>query len=243
MVFLLIAMLPTQHLFAISAFPAISGLIVDKAGLLSSESEFWLAKLIKWHQAETSNQVAIVTLPDLQGATMEDYGTQLGRHWGIGQAKRDKGVLLIVVHKERKAHIEVGPGLQDELPDAVTDQIIEQRILPAFRADNFPRGIFQGVDGILSALEGTYKPESGLYKRNPRYSPFITFLMVAAIVLVFYLSAKFGGGYRGSLRGFGAPGMRSGGFGGAGGGSGGGGGGGFGGGGGSFGGGGASGGW
>jgi uncharacterized protein len=90
----------------------------------------------------------------LQGHTIEDFGYQLGRHWGIGTAKLDNGVLLIVAPNERKVRIEVGYGLEPILTDALTKIIIENAILPRFREGNFPGGIKDGVRDLALALTG-----------------------------------------------------------------------------------------
>ena len=73
-------------------------------------------------------------MPSLQGYDIEDYGYRLGRHWGIGTAALNNGVLLIVAPNERKVRIEVGRGLEPILTDALTRIIIETSILPRFRS-------------------------------------------------------------------------------------------------------------
>ena len=96
--------------------------------------------------------MVVVTLKSLQGTTIEDYGYQLGRRWKIGQKDRDSGALLIVVPSERKVRIEVGYGLEGDLTDAATRVIIENAILPRFKAGDFPGGIQNGVAAITQML-------------------------------------------------------------------------------------------
>lgn len=139
-------------------FPPLSGRVVDAAVVLGAAEERRLTEKLARHESETSNQVVVVTLPSLQGTTIEDFGYQLGRHWGIGQEGRDNGVLLIVAPSERKVRIEVGYGLEGDLPDAIAKTIIEQEILPAFRSGDLPGGIAAGADAILAAIAGTYEP-------------------------------------------------------------------------------------
>ena len=90
------------------------------------------------------NQIVVVTLESLQGLPIEDYGYQLGRHWGIGQKGKDNGALLIVAPEEREVRIEVGYGPEGELTDAQSRTIIETRILPRFRRGDFAAGIKAG---------------------------------------------------------------------------------------------------
>ncbi len=138
-------------------FPELTGRVVDNAGLLSAPEHKRLTRLLEEHEAQTTNQVVIVTLESLQGYVIEDFGIQLGRHWGIGQKGKDNGVLLIVAPTERKVRIEVGYGLEGTLTDAFSRDIIDTRILPAFRSNNYERGIARGANGILAVLGGTYQ--------------------------------------------------------------------------------------
>jgi uncharacterized protein len=96
----------------------------------------------------------VVTLKSLQGTSIEDFGVELGRRWQIGQKGKNNGVLLIVAPSERSVRIEVGYGLEGTLTDAVSRLIIENAILPRFRANDFPGGISRGVDDIISVLTG-----------------------------------------------------------------------------------------
>ncbi|MGD8885208.1 MAG: TPM domain-containing protein [Gammaproteobacteria bacterium] len=143
---------------AAPTFPELTGRVVDKAGLLSASSKSQLISALEQHEQATTNQVVVVTVNSLQGYTIEEYGYQLGRHWGIGQGERDNGVLLIVAPNERKVRIEVGYGLEGTLTDALSHNIIQSRILPNFRKNNYDNGIVQGTTAIIAALQGTYKP-------------------------------------------------------------------------------------
>jgi uncharacterized protein len=95
-----------------------------------------------------------VTLSSLRGTSIEDYGYQLGRAWQIGQKDKNNGVLLIVAPNERKVRIEVGYGLEGTLTDALTSFIIQNAILPRFKAGDFPGGIKRGTEDIVSVLTG-----------------------------------------------------------------------------------------
>ena len=94
--------------FAAPNFPRLSGRVVDEANLLSPEAERSLTARLQALEESTGRQMVVATIPDLQGYPIEDYGYQLGRSWGIGDAKRDDGVLLIVAPNDRKVRIEVG---------------------------------------------------------------------------------------------------------------------------------------
>ncbi|HUO03989.1 MAG TPA: TPM domain-containing protein [Candidatus Binataceae bacterium] len=136
------------------SFPALTGRVVDGAGVLSESTKSQLTDALKKHEDATGDQVVVVTLDSLQGYTIEDFGYQLGRHWGIGQKGKDNGVLLIVAPSEHKVRIEVGYGLEGTLTDAASRTIIESDILPNFRSDNYDAGVIAGTASILTALGG-----------------------------------------------------------------------------------------
>src|SRR5262245_22978148 len=135
-------------------FPALTGRFVDAANLLDPADKQALIAELKALEDKSSDQVVVVTLPSLQGYAIEDYGYRLGRHWGIGTKQLNNGLLLIVAPKERKVRIEVGRGLEPILTDALSRIIIENAILPRFRAGDFVGGIKAGVRDITLTLTG-----------------------------------------------------------------------------------------
>ena len=222
-------------------FPQLTGRVVDQAGLLDAGTRASLSAKLEALEKQTTDQIVVVTLKSLQGETIESYGVQLGRHWGIGQKEKNNGALLIVAVKERKVRIEVGYGLEGVLTDALTKVIIDSAIVPRFKAGDFPGGITAGTTDLITALTGGTET---LMARQPAADPVrhqelidTIFTIIVILIIIWHIYAVFSG--RSAWLG------RSGSSGGwsSGGGSWSGGGGGFGGGGGSFGGGGSSGGW
>ena len=135
-------------------FPTLSGRVVDEANILDPATRAALTQKLADLEAKSSDQLVVVTLRSLQGTSIEDFGVELGRSWRIGQKGTNNGVLLIVVPSERKVRIEVGYGLEGTLTDAIGRLIIENAIIPRFRANDFPGGITRGVDDIIQVLTG-----------------------------------------------------------------------------------------
>jgi uncharacterized protein len=154
-VLLLLSFLSGVFLADEPKFPPLTGRVVDDAGVLTDSTRAALIDMLEQHERETGNQVVVVTLKDLQGYTIEDFGYQLGRKWGLGQKGKNNGVLLIVAHHERRVRIEVGYGLEGTLTDAIGRTIIEQEILPAFRRGDFNGGVLAGTASILTRLSGS----------------------------------------------------------------------------------------
>lgn len=225
-------------------FPELTGRVVDQADMLSPQAESRLTQMLQAHEQASTEQVVVVTLPDLQGFSIEDYGYQLGRHWGIGQEGEDNGALLIVAKEERKIRIEVGYGLEGRLTDAESSVIINRVITPAFRQNNFQAGIVSGAAAMVQVLGGEPLATPQNQQRRPMQEKpdagMVALLFILLMSVIFFIGSRGGRGGRGGAALIGAV-LLGGAMGGRGGG--GFGGGGFGGGGGGFGGGGASGGW
>jgi uncharacterized protein len=145
---------PAAAQTALPEFPRLSGRVVDEADILPVGTRVELISRLATLEAKTSDQVVVVTLRSLRGRPIELYGILLARHWGIGQRGQNNGVLLIVAPSERKARIEVGYGLEGTLTDAVAKYIIDQTILPHFRASDMAGGIARGTEDIAAVLTG-----------------------------------------------------------------------------------------
>src|SRR6202795_4190918 len=118
-------------------FPTLTGRVVDDAHVLSDQTKGDLDQKLAALEAKTSRQLVVVTIASLQGYDIADYGYQLGRAWGIGQAKLNNGVLLIVAPAEHRVRIEVGYGLEGTLTDALSSVIISSVIVPRFKANDY----------------------------------------------------------------------------------------------------------
>jgi uncharacterized protein len=227
-------------------FPALSGRVVDGANILSSETKADLTQKLAALEQNTSRQLVVVTIPSLGGYEISDYGYQLGRAWGIGQAKLNNGILLIVAPTEHKTRIEVGYGLEPIITDAFSSVVIQTQMLPKFRQGDFNGGVEAGTDALIQQLSletseaekraaaAARQQQGGQGEGGGGLAGFLITLVIFIVIARMFggwglLPLLFMGGGRGG-----------GGFGGGGGWSGGGG---FGGGGGSFGGGGSSGSW
>src|SRR5215471_6769842 len=168
-------------------FPTLSGRVVDDANLLSTADKQALTADLKALEEKSSDQVVVVTLPSLQGYSIEDYGYQLGRHWGIGTKQLNNGVLLIVAPNERKVRIEVGRGLEPTLTDALSSIIINTSILPKFRTGDLAGGIKDGVRDITKVLTGDAAEIVERAKAKTRHDvdePAINWLMVIFWLLI-----------------------------------------------------------
>ncbi len=174
-------------------FPALTGRVVDDAQLLSPEQEQALTGKLAALEQQTGDQLVVVTLPSLQDQEIEDFGYQLGRHWGIGQKENDGGALLIVAPNERKVRIEVGYGLEGVLTDAYSSLIIRNDILPAFRQGDYAAGIIAGTDAIIAQLtadpaEAQARAAEAKSAASEREKPILPALIIFLIFFFLFIS-------------------------------------------------------
>jgi uncharacterized protein len=231
--------------------------VTDRAGILGPERVDALSAKLEQFERDTSNQILVwVDRKVPERFTLEDFTVRAAEKWKAGQAKTDNGAVLFVFVDDRKLRIEVGYGLEGVIPDSIAKRIIDDEIVPRFRADDYPGGVEAGVNALMAAAKGEYKGSgSTVAERSGRRRNRLEGCAIPALFVLFFIVLPFLArqGSRKRRRTFGGSGwwtgMGGGGWsgggssGGGGWSSGGGGGGGFSGGGGSFGGGGASGSW
>jgi uncharacterized protein len=188
---LILALILASPVFASGlTFPPLTGRVVDDAGVLNASLQSQLTDMLAAHERATGEQVVVVTLDSLQGFSIEDFGYQLGRYWGIGQKGKNNGVLLIVAPKEHKVRIEVGYGLEGQLTDATSRSIIENDIVPSFKRGDFNAGVLAGTSSILKVLGGSGAPMTHSFLNDHFEAIRILFnLLVWIIILVVKITA------------------------------------------------------
>jgi uncharacterized protein len=136
------------------ALPTPNGAVTDTAGMLKPETKEVLAKTLNDYYSNTGNSVVVVTVSSLEGDTIENVAAALFSKWGIGQKKKDNGVLLLISKGDQELRIEVGYGLEPVLTDAKSSRIIREIIIPYFKADDFSGGVTAGVEAIIGVIGG-----------------------------------------------------------------------------------------
>ena len=139
---------------ASAEYPALSGRVVDDAGMLDAATRESLRAKLAAFEAKTTHQIVVATVKSLNGNSVEEYANRLFRRWQLGQRGTNNGVLLLHAPAERKIRIEVGYGLEGTLTDAITKYIIANAIAPRFKANDFNGGMTRGVDDIIKVLDG-----------------------------------------------------------------------------------------
>src|SRR3989344_1384424 len=170
--------LPALALFlwASSAFafpiPVNDGFMTDAAGVLSADEEAGIENILSDYREATSNEIAVLILPSLDGAEIADRAVEIGRAWGIGTGENDNGILLLIAHEDRKLFLATGYGLEGAVPDIVAKGIVEKDILPHFREGNYYDGITAGLDALEMHIAGEYTADRYLAEDESDWGAF-----------------------------------------------------------------------
>ncbi|RVQ67191.1 TPM domain-containing protein [Croceicoccus ponticola] len=141
---------------AFAAYPAPpEGPILDAAGIIPDADEAAMDARLREYNERTGRAVVVATVNGLDGETIEMYAANMFEEWGIGGAKSDQGLLLLVAPNERKVRIEVGYGLTPIFPDVLAGRVVRNQILPAFKAGDYAGGINAGLDEVIAQLDRT----------------------------------------------------------------------------------------
>ena len=214
---------------AAPAIPPARGYVNDTAGILSPEAKNQVERFLADFQRSDSTQIAVLTIPSLQGEDLEGYSVRVAQSWGIGQKGKDNGALLLVAKAERAVRIEVGYGLEGQLTDLLAGRIVDQEIVPRFKSGDFDGGVKAGVQAMAGAVRGAYKGDPPRQQKKQRfpYEALIWLLFLGPGVLRMFAGGSRrggrgggfymgGGGFGGGSSGGGFGGFGGGGFGGGG---------------------------
>lgn len=195
--------------------PKNDGWVTDLADILSSADEKALeARLEEWKQ-RTGHQIAVLTIPSLEGESLEQASLAVLRGWGVGTAERQDGALLLVARDDRKMRIEVGYGLEGALTDSISGRIIRDVIAPQFRSKAFSAGIRAGVESMIGVVEGGVEAVPALQgKKRGAAAGGVALVMLIVLVVFFSIARRMQGGGRGRGGGGLGPFLGTGGFGG-----------------------------
>lgn len=138
--------------------PKLTARVTDLTSTLDAGQKQSLEQTLAAFEARKGAQLAVLVVPTTQPEAIEQYSIRVVEAWKLGRAKPDDGVLLLVAKDDRTLRIEVGYGLEGALTDATANRIIEEDIVPRFRAGDYYGGIAAGVDRIIRVVDGEALP-------------------------------------------------------------------------------------
>lgn len=180
------------------AVPAQDGhFIHDNAGVLSQQDKAMLEYLVKAEDDSTSNQIAVLIIPSLEGDDIDSYSLRVAKEWKLGNEKKDNGILWLIAIKERRMRIEVGRGLEGVLTDAQSSRIDRNRVAPYFRQGDYSTGVKEGVVAIIQTIKGEYVNDQPVRKQRGK-KPFSWVSLIVLLIIIIFSSrrgGRGGGGY------------------------------------------------
>jgi len=182
--------------FEIPEKPKFQTSVYDYVNLLSSAEKSSLEqKLIKYSDT-TSTQIVVAIINSSEGEYINFLGAEWLKEWGIGDEKKDNGILILLAKNDRKIGINTGYGVEHLLTDAMSKRIIERDIIPYFKQGDYYGGLNNGTDSIFEVLKGEYQ---GTRKSNDEFPIGIIFILIFIfiIILISISKSKRGGGNRG----------------------------------------------
>lgn len=153
-VLLLVLFVPAAHPLDV---PEIRGYVNDYAGIITPEAKSRMEEKLRALEESDSTQIFVLTVPALEGETIEEFAIRVFDKWKAGQKGKDNGVILIVAQKERKVRIEVGRGLEGRLTDLLAGRIIDSVIKPKFKGGDFEGGFIAGVAALVDATKDEFR--------------------------------------------------------------------------------------
>ena len=186
--------------FTIPEKPKLQTSVYDYASILSANEKAALEQKLIQYSDSTSTQIVVITVETINGEDIGILTPKWAHEWGIGQAKEDNGILILLANKERKIWISPGYGVEIKLTAGITGDIVRQVIVPEFKKGNFYSGLDKGADAIFKVLKGTYKAEKKSKKEGGGIPSFVIIFIVFIVLMIIFSKKNKGGGNGG--RGF-----------------------------------------
>jgi uncharacterized protein len=181
--------------------PPLQGYVNDYAVMISPAAKERLEGELKAFEQSDSTQLVILTIPSLQGETIEEFGIQVAEAWKIGQKNKDNGIIILIAKQEHEIRIEVGRGLEGRLTDLLAGRIVNLVISPRFKRGDFDGGVMAGVLALIDATRGEFKAEGRPPAKQTRgLHSFLVFLVAFFVVLIMVSSlSRILGGFVGAV--------------------------------------------
>lgn len=190
--------------------PAPTGRVSDYANLLAADARARLETRLAERERATGVQMAIAIFSGLEGESLEDFSIRLAQQWRIGQKGLDNGVILLVFVQDRKVRMEVGYGLEGQIPDSVSSQIIRQDMGPRFREQRYAEGLEAAADAVYARIApGAVSPPPPPRRQPKASSPYALLFAVLVMGVVGWLwfdARRQRGGYAARGHGWGSSG-------------------------------------
>jgi len=225
---LILLFLVVPSLASALTFPKPVGFVNDFANIIDPQTRVRLDSMLTQFKKATANEIVVAPVQTLDNEPIENYAVAMFKDWGVGPAREDNGILILVAPNDRQIRIEVGYGLEPYINDALAGRIVRDTMIPHFRDGNFSLGILNGAVEVVSTVAkktevefdalaaGNISPATPIYslqegpeKKESLAGKIFKVIFIVFIVLLFiknpwaalFILSSFGGGRGGSFRG------------------------------------------
>lgn len=167
-------------------------LVNDLAGMLSSQEVQDLETRLVAYDDTTGTQIMIITIPSLGGWEISTFAFGIGDAWGVGQEKKDNGLVIVITKEDRKVFMATGRGLEGPLPDVLCKRIVDRIMVPEFREGRFYEGLLKGIEAATLAIGGEFVADNPT-SEMPGWVILIIIAFIILIILVIMAAIRHGG--------------------------------------------------
>lgn len=189
---ILLLFLTIQVAFGQELPPPPNKLVTDETGTLSSEQLNYLEQKLVSYDDTTSTQIALYITNDLQGYDISDFAQRVGQHWGVGQANKGNGVMIVLRPKTARAKglvwVSVGYGLEPYIPDITANHISDFEMIPRFKSNDYFGGLDAGIDVVMSLASGHFTADE--YENSNRTGGWGSLVPIIIILIVVFLMRR-----------------------------------------------------
>jgi uncharacterized protein len=185
--------------------PRLTGPVMDEVGILRPQHRRELEQVLRDYNSQGKAQIQVLVTESLQDLTIEEASYNITKEWKLGSEKKDNGILFLIAPNERKARIEVGQGLEGTLPDVIAKRIIEDTVLPLFKARDMSTGVVVGVVQIIKYVDQEYADQH-LQQPEPERKTIPGWVIIIILLLLLFIGrfmprSSFRGGGGGGFYG------------------------------------------
>lgn len=183
--------LHSAFLFALDV-PPLNGPVNDYARMFTASETQELNTYLYNIDRNSDLQIAVLTIPSLEGESLEDYSIRVAEKWQIGQKGKDSGIILVIAAQDRKLRIEVGYGLEDRITDAQSSRIIRSVIAPQFKKQEYGKGVLMGVKNLAGlALQDESLISESVKESDDQEEDSIPLPLIIFLVIILLFGSRF----------------------------------------------------
>lgn len=187
--------------FTIPEKPTLQTSVYDYANLLSEAQKTSLESKLIQYSDSTSTQIVVVTVASIKGEDIGILTPKWAHEWGIGQAKEDNGVFILLALKERKIWIAPGYGVEHKLTAGTTGSIVRDVIIPEFKRGDYYAGLDKGTYAVFEVLNGSYKNNQPQKEKSSGFPMGVIVFIIFIILMIVFSKKNKGGGNSGNRGG------------------------------------------